>query len=198
VKSKGTDDFTLLLSGADGDVGGVALEIFLLFPLRFALRMFFFFILVIRYLEVQLLNTVCLSLKKVSLLSFMMNAAKTIATHSGTFHADESLAVFMLKQLPEYKNAKVIRTRDLELIKQADIAVDVGAIYDPSTHRYDHHQRGFEETFSKEYKIKLSSAGLVYKHFGKKIIQSILKCEETKVLSFIYQKVYDDLILMVF
>lgn len=127
-----------------------------------------------------------------------MNAAKTIVTHSGTFHADESLAVFMLKQLPEYKNAKVIRTREAELIKQADIVVDVGAIYDPSTNRFDHHQRGFEETFSKEYKIKLSSAGLVYKHFGKKVIRSILKCEDSKELSFIYQKVYDDLILMVF
>lgn len=36
----------------------------------------------------------------------------TIGTHSGVFHCDEVLACFMLKTLPEYKNSKVVRTRD--------------------------------------------------------------------------------------
>lgn len=40
---------------------------------------------------------------------------KTIGTHSGNFHCDEALACFMLRQLPEYKNAEIIRTRDLEV-----------------------------------------------------------------------------------
>ena len=46
-----------------------------------------------------------------------------------------------------------------------DIIVDVGGVYDPSRHRYDHHQRGFTEVFGNGGydKIKLSSAGLVYK-----------------------------------
>jgi hypothetical protein len=48
-----------------------------------------------------------------------------------------------------------------------DIVVDVGGEYDPARHRYDHHQRGFTEVFdagSEAFgKIKLSSAGLVYK-----------------------------------
>lgn len=46
-----------------------------------------------------------------------------------------------------------------------DIVVDVGGVYSPEKHRYDHHQRGFTEVFgSGGYdKIKLSSAGLVYK-----------------------------------
>jgi hypothetical protein len=62
VKSRGTVDVSILLSGAHGVIGVVELYIFLLFPLRFALRMFFFFILVkkrfkelcSRYLELQL------------------------------------------------------------------------------------------------------------------------------------------------
>lgn len=54
---------------------------------------------------------------------------KTIATHSGTFHADESLAVYMLKQLDEFKDAQVVRTRDATVINQADIVVDVGGTY---------------------------------------------------------------------
>ena len=47
----------------------------------------------------------------------------------------------------------------------------VGGVYDPATHRYDHHQRTFETTYDAEHTTtKLSSAGLVYKHFGRRII----------------------------
>ena len=31
---------------------------------------------------------------------------KTIGTHSGHFHCDEALACYMLKLLPEYKDAR--------------------------------------------------------------------------------------------
>ena len=34
---------------------------------------------------------------------------KRIGTHDGTFHCDEALACFLLKQLPEYEDALVIR-----------------------------------------------------------------------------------------
>jgi len=34
---------------------------------------------------------------------------KKIGAHNGMFHCDEALACFMLKQLPEYKEAEVIR-----------------------------------------------------------------------------------------
>ena len=66
---------------------------------------------------------------------------KTIGTHNGTFHCDEALACYMLKLLPEYIDAKIIRTRDPEQLKSCDVVVDVGGIYNPSMHRYDHHQR---------------------------------------------------------
>jgi len=66
---------------------------------------------------------------------------KKIGTHSGTFHCDEVLACFMLKQLPEYENAEIVRTRDPAVLGTCDIVVDVGAVYDPEKHRYDHHQR---------------------------------------------------------
>ena len=35
--------------------------------------------------------------------------SKKIGTHSGTFHCDDVLACFMLKLLPEYKDAEIIR-----------------------------------------------------------------------------------------
>lgn len=79
---------------------------------------------------------------------------KKIATHSGKymyrsisvsiqvgrFHADEALACAMLKMLPEYADASVTRTRDHSVLDGMDVVVDVGGVYDPATHRYDHHQ----------------------------------------------------------
>lgn len=86
-----------------------------------------------------------------------------IGTHSGTFHADESLAVFLLRQHPTYAKAELVRTRDPKLLDECSIVVDVGGVYDDGAKRYDHHQRGFEENFGMGFVTKLSSAGLVYK-----------------------------------
>jgi uncharacterized UPF0160 family protein len=66
---------------------------------------------------------------------------KKIGTHNGTFHCDEVLACCMLRQLHEYKDAEIIRTRDQAALEECDIVVDVGGVYEPEKHRYDHHQR---------------------------------------------------------
>lgn len=66
-----------------------------------------------------------------------------IGTHNGRFHADEVLACTLLKLLPSYANAEIVRTRDESLLKCCDIVVDVGGIFDHKTHRYDHHQKFF-------------------------------------------------------
>ena len=57
----------------------------------------------------------------------------------------------------------LVRTRDPSTLATCDIVVDVGGVYDPSKHRYDHHQRGFDEVFGNGFNTKLSSAGLIYK-----------------------------------
>lgn len=78
--------------------------------------------------------------------------------------------------------------------------LDVGGEYIPSTHRYDHHQRGFTETFSPEHKTKLSSAGLVYKHFGRQILEQELAAadggtaNDTPKLDVLYKKLYENFI----
>src|SRR3989338_2801873 len=119
-----------------------------------------------------------------------------IATHSGSFHVDEAFACWMLLRLPEFEGAEIIRTRDLGIIAQADIAVDVGAEYDPLRCRFDHHQRGFEETFSPKHEIKLSSAGLIYKHYGRQVISSITKIPAEEARNeLILQKLYDSFIM---
>lgn len=98
--------------------------------------------------------------------------AKHIGTHDGTFHCDELLAISMLRLLPSFQDSPVVRTRDLSKLAQCTIIVDVGAEYDPERQRFDHHQRGFSHTME-GYKTKLSSAGLIYKHFGLQVGRSV-------------------------
>ena len=54
----------------------------------------------------------------------------------------------------------------------------MGGEYNPTTHRYDHHQRTFNTTFPGR-DTKLSSAGLIYLHFGKEIIAQHLVATNT-------------------
>jgi len=118
-----------------------------------------------------------------------------IATHHGTFHADEVMACVMLKCLPEFEQLPVVRTRTQDVINEAKIVVDVGGTYEPQLHRYDHHQSTFVSTYSEDYpEIKLSSAGLVYKHFGDAVIEALCGKLSEKALAAIKQKTYDTLI----
>ncbi|ODV92151.1 hypothetical protein CANCADRAFT_82842 [Tortispora caseinolytica NRRL Y-17796] len=122
---------------------------------------------------------------------------KRICTHNGAFHADESLAVWMLKVLPAYKNASVSRSRDPEVWDQADIVVDVSGQYD-GKRLFDHHQRGFNEVLE-PFTTKLSSAGLIYKHFGREVIQQLLSNHggnqlSTSDMNVLYNRIYEHFI----
>jgi uncharacterized UPF0160 family protein len=91
-----------------------------------------------------------------------MRSIRSVCTHDGSFHCDEALAIFMLKQLNP--NISVVRSRDAAVHEKCDMLVDVGGVFDPSKLRFDHHQRGFTETFSDRHRnTVLSSAGLIYK-----------------------------------
>jgi len=127
-----------------------------------------------------------------------------IGTHNGTFHCDEVLACFMLKTLDEYKNAQIVRTRDQAVLDTCHTVVDVGAVFDAEKRRFDHHQCSFTDTMNSlnpKYKwtTKLSSAGLVYFHFGMDIIKTMIKDfvnegELEKTVPLIYSKVYENFV----
>ncbi|KAH9321909.1 hypothetical protein KI387_016548, partial [Taxus chinensis] len=95
---------------------------------------------------------------------------KRVGTHNGTFHCDEALACYMIRLTDKYAGSEIVRTRDQQVLDRLDAVLDVGGVYDPSRDRYDHHQRGFDQVFGYEFATKLSSAGLVYKHYGWEII----------------------------
>jgi len=123
-----------------------------------------------------------------------------IGTHNGTFHCDEVLPCFLLKQLPRYKDAEIVRTRDPKQLHQCDLVVDVGGVYSPENHRYDHHQRTFTESMhslraDKKWTTKLSSAGLVYLHFGHEIVAQLLELTPgDPVTQVVYDKVYENFV----
>jgi uncharacterized UPF0160 family protein len=88
-----------------------------------------------------------------------------VATHNGSFHADEVFAVAAIGLLGE--PVEVVRTRDRDALAQADLRVDVGFCEDPSTGDFDHHQREFDA--ARENGVRYASFGLVWREFGAQI-----------------------------
>lgn len=119
-----------------------------------------------------------------------------IGTHSGHFHADEALAVHMLRMLPAYRDAPLVRSRDPKVLETCHTVVDVGGEYDAQRNRYDHHQRGFTTTFPGR-DTKLSSAGLVFLHFGRAIIAQRLGADvadDAPEVQLLHDKIYENFI----
>lgn len=93
----------------------------------------------------------------------------TIATHSSKFHTDDIFAVatLLLVLEKEGKSARVVRTRDMEIIKTANYVVDVGGIYDSEKNLFDHHQIG--GAGKRDDGIPYASFGLVWEKYGEKL-----------------------------
>jgi len=124
----------------------------------------------------------------------------TIGTHNGSFHCDETLACSLLKILPRYAEAKIIRSRDPTVLNSCTVVVDVGGVFDKDKLRFDHHQKSFNCSLNsldskKKWVTKLSSAGLVYCYFGREIISHLLKVEvDNALVEKVFDKVYENFI----
>jgi uncharacterized UPF0160 family protein len=90
------------------------------------------------------------------------------STHDGRFHADEIFALAVLNLV--YPDLEIVRNRDENVYKNADIIVDVGHVYDPENLIFDHHQRNF--TLKRESGIPYASFGLVWKQYGESLCRS--------------------------
>lgn len=87
-----------------------------------------------------------------------------------------------------------MRTRDPAVLATCHTVVDVGGEYNPEANRYDHHQRSFSTVFPGQ-KTKLSSAGLVYMHFGEAIISNYMKVpQDHQDVQTVYNKLYSTFI----
>lgn len=101
-----------------------------------------------------------------------LRPSKKLVTHNGKFHADDIFACAILELALDKQgfNTTLTRTRDKEIIREADIAFDVGGVYDHELGRYDHHQKG--GAGEHENGIPFASAGLVWKHYGDILTES--------------------------
>lgn len=97
---------------------------------------------------------------------------KTIVVHNGLFHADEAFGTAFLSLLLGSEKVRVVRSRNPAQIEQADVALDVGGIYDNGKFRYDHHEKDFLDVHEGT-SIKLAACGLIWRHYGTCLITKL-------------------------
>ncbi len=90
-----------------------------------------------------------------------------IATHDGSFHADETIACAILTYL--YENANIIRSRDPQELEQADLVIDVSGLNDDK--HFDHHSNDF--TQCRPNGICYATAGLMWEKFGHDFLRKV-------------------------
>jgi uncharacterized UPF0160 family protein len=112
-----------------------------------------------------------------------------IATHNSSFHADDVFGVAILLAI---HRCEFVRTRDPITIAAADFAVDVGGIWDPSTGRFDHHQKGF--CGQRESGVMYASAGLVWREYGVVFIRNLISAESLRFTTLRGLDIHDTLL----
>ncbi len=113
--------------------------------------------------------------------SYANNKRIKVAVHDGIFHSDDVFAVAILS-LCLNKPLRIFRTRDQKIFAKMDYLLDVGGEYDPKKHRFDHHQKGWNE--KRENGILYATSGLMWKEYGEKITGSreVVKRIDEKII----------------
>lgn len=99
-----------------------------------------------------------------------------IGTHSGIFHADEVVAISLLRLYHEEETLAVVRSRELEELSKCNILVDIGG------GKFDHHQPGGNG--ARKNGIRYASAGLIWQEFGQGIVVNLANKAEFKLDAF--------------
>lgn len=113
-----------------------------------------------------------------------------VATHSGTFHADDVFAYAILKAATDGA-LTLTRSRDERLMAEADLLFDVGGIFDPASRRYDHHMR---DKPLRADGAPYSSAGLIWRDFGIDAIRTLLPEAGETIAEKVWRSLDDGLI----
>lgn len=94
--------------------------------------------------------------------------ALLVAVHGGPLHADDSFSVAVLGLIHDI--VWVVRTRDPQLLAEADIRVDVGGEYSHVDRTYDHHQQGAPV---RENGVPYAGFGLLWRHYGMDAVAAV-------------------------
>lgn len=114
-----------------------------------------------------------------------------VCTHNGKFHSDDVLAYSILSLWNP--NVVLVRSRDPKDWDAADIVFDVGMGH------FDHHMNDAQGKPYRSNKIPYSSAGLIWKAYGRNCIKSVLAYDSEsltdKQLDIIYNNIDENFIL---
>lgn len=91
-----------------------------------------------------------------------------IYTHAGRFHADEVTAYTILSMC--FSNLELHRLDDIDNLGTDGIVIDIGRRWDPENCKFDHHQGYFQRPNG----IPYASAGMVWDHYARMAIASVL------------------------
>lgn len=106
-----------------------------------------------------------------NLLEIVTESEAQVVTHGGVFHADDVLATVILAKLFQQRNQNDVPLKVCREFKvSADLPEDV-IIYDIGGGKFDHHQRGGNG--ARENGVPYSSAGLIWREFGKELLKDV-------------------------
>ncbi len=143
---------------------------------------------ILKYDGIQFLN------EDVDIKKYRSEGYVVIGVHNGIFHCDDVTACacldILLENLYDYsdkfevKKVAIVRTRNSEVLKECSICVDVGG------GTLDHHTKNVKRENGKLY----SSIGLVWKTYGKKMIQLIMPDLSTSEIDRLFEKIDNEII----
>lgn len=120
-----------------------------------------------------------------------------IQTHDGKFHCDDVTAISLLTNYYGQNGYDVSVIRSREISEDSDIFVDVGGQYDPENLKFDHHQESCDEKWTETSKIPLSSVGMIWKHYGKEIVEintdNLSEEHIEEIVNIIYYKIIQEI-----
>ena len=97
-----------------------------------------------------------------------------LQTSNGCLTAEICAAATLLTNYYAKKDIKtsILRCRDIEP-NTNNVLIGIGGIYDYESMKFDHHQTDFNEKWNNS-DILLSTSGLIWRHFGKEIVEMYL------------------------
>ena len=113
-----------------------------------------------------------------------------VYTHAGLFHADEVTAYTIIKMCYNSTDVSFNRLTDLSDIPSDGIVVDIGRKYDHTNKLYDHHQ----DWIPRKNGVPYASAGLIWLHYGKRVISMFTDIDKTEDIDAIHERVDRNLI----
>lgn len=113
--------------------------------------------------------------------------AKIAAIHNGVFHADDVMSVWFIKKFNP--GVTILRTRNPKAIEEADVAIDVGGVYDGES-KFDHHQPGAP---TRENGQKFCAFGQLWRVLGRSLLSQYLLEEKLVEEAF---KIFDQEIVL--